>query len=90
MSKYRHQPHEIAPLIRISMLVAFNVTELAKWGYDNSTIFIDPMQPEFRPVNYNKADYTKEAILKKIEWLYSTNAYNHGDVAGVYSALDAY
>jgi bilirubin oxidase len=73
-----------------SMLVAFNITQLANWGYDNSTLFIDPMQPEFRPKDYNEADYTDEAIDKKLAWFYSTNAYNHGDVKAVYSCLDAY
>jgi bilirubin oxidase len=69
-------------------LVAFNVTNLAKWGYTNDTLFIDPMQPEFRPKPYNAADYTEDAIMKKIAWFYSTNAYNHGNVAGVYSAIE--
>jgi hypothetical protein len=72
------------------MLVAFNVTQLAKWGYDNSTIFIDPMQPEFRPKNIDQADYEVDAIMKKLAWFYSTNAYNHGNASGVSSALDAY
>ncbi|KAF2865147.1 bilirubin oxidase [Massariosphaeria phaeospora] len=72
------------------MLVAFNVTQLEKWGYDNSTIFIDPMQPEFRPKDIKSEDYTEDAILKKLEWFFSTNAYNKGDVSAVYSALDAY
>lgn len=72
------------------MLVAFNVTQLEKWGYTNDTVFIDPMEPEFRPKPYNAADYTDEAIRKKIAWFYSTDAYNHGDVAGVYSAIDTY
>ncbi|KAF2643829.1 bilirubin oxidase [Massarina eburnea CBS 473.64] len=70
------------------MLVAFNVTNLAKWGYTNDTLFIDPMEEEFRPKPYNAADYTEDAIMKKIAWFYSTNAYNHGNIAGVYSAID--
>ncbi|KAF2822088.1 Cupredoxin [Ophiobolus disseminans] len=58
------------------MLVAFNVTNLAKWGYDNSTLFIDPMEPQFRPKNINADDFTEEAIHKKLDWFWSLNAYN--------------
>jgi bilirubin oxidase len=59
-----------------SMLVAFNVTQLEKWGYNSSTIFIDPMEPEFRPKGINEEDYTEEAIRNKLDWFYSLNAYN--------------
>ncbi|KAH7068185.1 bilirubin oxidase [Paraphoma chrysanthemicola] len=58
------------------MLVAFNVTNLAKWGYDGSTVFIDPMEPAFRPKNITPEDFTNEAIRKKLEWLWGLNAYN--------------
>ena len=58
------------------MMVAFNVTNLEKWGYDNTTVFIDPMEPEFRPKNIDTADYTEEAIRSKLDWFYSLNAYN--------------
>ncbi|KAI4627053.1 uncharacterized protein J4E87_004395 [Alternaria ethzedia] len=57
------------------MMVAFNVTNLEKWGYDNSTMFIDPMEPKFRPKNIDDADYTEEAIRDKLDWFYSLNAY---------------
>ncbi|KNG45471.1 bilirubin oxidase [Stemphylium lycopersici] len=58
------------------MLVAFNVTQLEKWGYDNTTMFIDPMEPQFRPKDIKNADYTESAIRKKLDWFYQTNAYN--------------
>lgn len=58
------------------MMAAFNVTQLEKWGYDNTTLFIDPMEPRFRPKNINPADYTEEAVLEKLDWFYHTNAYN--------------
>ncbi|RMZ70364.1 bilirubin oxidase [Pyrenophora seminiperda CCB06] len=58
------------------MLTAFNVTQLDKWGYDNTTIFIDPMEPRFRPKDVNTEDYTEEAIEKKLDWFYSLDAYN--------------
>jgi hypothetical protein len=58
------------------MLVAFNVTNLEKWGYDNSTMFIDPMEPAFRPKNIDPEDYTDEAIRSKLDWFYNLNPYN--------------
>lgn len=58
------------------MLVAFNVTNLAKWGYDESTLFIDPMESAFRPKNIDPADFTDDAIRRKLEWFWSLNAYN--------------
>ncbi|KAF2740193.1 Cupredoxin [Polyplosphaeria fusca] len=72
------------------MLVAFNVSQLAEWGYSEDTQFIDPMTPEFRPKDVNPDDYTTAAIMAKLAWFYSTNAYNRGNVEGVYSELEAY
>jgi hypothetical protein len=57
------------------MLVGFNVTQLGQWGYDNSTHFIDPMEPEFRPKPQKPSDYSAGAIQKKLAWFYSTDAY---------------
>jgi hypothetical protein len=58
------------------MLVAFNVTNLAKWGYDASTVFIDPMEPVFRPKDITPEDFTEEAIRMKLAWFWNLNAYN--------------
>jgi bilirubin oxidase len=58
------------------MLVAFNVTNLGKWGYDETTVFIDPMEPAFRPKTIVPADFTDEAVLKKLDWFWSLSAYN--------------
>ncbi|OCK82578.1 Cupredoxin [Lepidopterella palustris CBS 459.81] len=71
------------------MLVAMNVTALAKWGYPPSTHFIDPMEPEFRPRPIIAVDFTEDAIQKKLAWLYSTDAYDHGQEDAVVSSLDA-
>ena len=70
------------------MMAVFNVTNLEKWGYDNTTTFINPLQEEFRPKDIDDDAYTEDNIMSKINWFYGTNPYNHGDVAGVYSALD--
>ncbi|KAF2181919.1 bilirubin oxidase [Zopfia rhizophila CBS 207.26] len=72
------------------MLVAFNVTSLAKWGYDNSTHFINPMEPEFRPKDIKPEDFTEEAIMKKLEWFYNTDAYEQSKEYEIVSALDSY
>ncbi|PVI05199.1 bilirubin oxidase [Periconia macrospinosa] len=56
------------------MLVAFNVSQLREWGYTDDTLFIDPMQPEFRPKWYNPhKDGTDIAIREKISWFYRFN-----------------
>ncbi|PVI06720.1 Cupredoxin [Periconia macrospinosa] len=54
------------------MMAAFNVTELANWGY-NETDFSDPEDPRYAAKPYNKADFTgrsgpftNEAIEKTI------------------------
>ncbi|KAH3913543.1 hypothetical protein HBH56_104400 [Parastagonospora nodorum] len=57
------------------MLVAFNVTNLAKWGYDETTVFIDPMEPVFRPKDITPQGFTDEVIRQKLEWFWSLNAY---------------
>jgi bilirubin oxidase len=49
------------------MLVAFNVTNLAKWGYNETTVFIDPMETDFRPKTIVPADFTDEAVRKKLD-----------------------
>lgn len=71
------------------MMVAFNITNLAQWGYNESTAFIDPLQPEFRPKDIEEAQYTEDAIMGKIQWFFDWNSYNHGDVQAVYDALDS-
>ncbi|KAH7380437.1 Cupredoxin [Phaeosphaeria sp. MPI-PUGE-AT-0046c] len=58
------------------MLVAFNVTNLEKWGYNESTMFIDPMKPAFRPRNIKPEDFTDTAIQAKLDWFWGLNAYN--------------
>jgi bilirubin oxidase len=64
------------------MLVAFNVTNLAKWGYDESTLFIDPMEPAFRPKSIAAEDFSDNAVRSKLDWFWSLNAYNR-TAAGV-------
>ena len=62
------------------MLVAFNVTQLEQWGYTNDTRFIDPENPEFAARDQKPEDYTTEAILKKVAWFWSTDAYHKSAV----------
>ena len=72
------------------MLVGFNVTSLAKWGYPPSTHFINPMEPEFAPKAITASDFTEDAIEQKLAWFYSTDAYDYGEEDAVESALEAY
>jgi bilirubin oxidase len=58
------------------MLVAFNATQLERWGYDSSTVFIDPMEPAFRPQNVVVKDFTEETIREKLDWFWSLDAYS--------------
>ncbi|KAH7385947.1 bilirubin oxidase [Pyrenochaeta sp. MPI-SDFR-AT-0127] len=62
------------------MLVAFNVTRLENWGYDNTTVFIDPMEPAFRPKDIISGDFTDQAIRSKLGWFWSLNAYNQTSI----------
>ncbi|CAI6332265.1 unnamed protein product [Periconia digitata] len=71
------------------MLVAFNVTQLSEWGYTDDAIFIDPMEPQFRPTWYDAAAETEAAIKSKIAWLYGKDPYNKGDIKGVWQALSS-
>jgi len=63
------------------MLVAFNVTNLEKWGYNESTLFIDPMEPAFRPKNISPEDFTDDAIQTKLDWFWGLDAYNRTSTA---------
>jgi len=73
------------------MLVVMNVTaNLAKWGYTNDTHFINPMEPEFRPKPVNEEDFTVDAIMRKLDWFYHSDAYDldwipYGDSSDDYS-----
>ncbi|KAH8722545.1 hypothetical protein GQ44DRAFT_828866 [Phaeosphaeriaceae sp. PMI808] len=59
-----------------NMLVAFNVTNLEKWGYNESTVFIDPMEAVFRLRDIRPEEHTLDAIWEKLEWFWGLNAYN--------------
>ncbi|KAF9881525.1 bilirubin oxidase [Colletotrichum karsti] len=69
------------------MMAAFDVTNLKDLGY-NETAFNDPMEGRWRAVPVNKADFTKEAITKKITFMASLQPYNNLDV--VTQKLDQY
>ncbi|KAF2203222.1 Cupredoxin [Delitschia confertaspora ATCC 74209] len=72
------------------MLTAMNISQLSEWGYDNSTHFIDPMEPQFRPKTITDDDFTEDAIMDKLQWFYDQDAYDHGNVSELVSSLDAY
>ena len=68
------------------MLAAFNVTALADFGYNETTRFIDPMDPQYRAVSFSDDDYGKRngpfsesEIRKKLDWFVKLDAYNKVD-----------
>ncbi|OLN81026.1 Bilirubin oxidase 2 [Colletotrichum chlorophyti] len=74
-----HEDHE--------MMAAFNVTALADFGY-NETSFADPMEARWRAVPVRAADFTREAITRKVQFMASLQPYNN--VEEVLRRLDAY
>lgn len=75
-----HEDHE--------MMAAFNVTQLADFGYPETTKFIDPMEPRWRAKPITPADFTDQAVQGRLAQFAALNAYS--DVANVESALEAY
>ena len=77
------------------MMAAFNVTVLADLGYNDTTRFIDPMEPRYRAVSFPLHDDTNrlgnfadDAIELKVNNFTSLDAYAH--VADADNALLAY
>lgn len=73
-----HEDHE--------MLAAFNVTALSDFGYNETTRFIDPMDPQYRAVSFKDDDYSKRngpfsepEIKKKLDYFIKLDAYNKVD-----------
>ncbi|KAF3045325.1 hypothetical protein E8E11_003189 [Didymella keratinophila] len=73
-----HKDHE--------MLAAFNITALADFGYNETTRFVDPMNPQYRAGSFNDGDYSKRngpfsesEIKKKLDWFVKLDAYNKVD-----------
>lgn len=65
-----HEGHE--------MMAAFAVTALADSGYDE-TSFADPMEARWRTVPVKAADFAREAITKKVQFMASLRPYNNVD-----------
>jgi hypothetical protein len=68
------------------MLAAFNVTALSDFGYNETTRFIDPMEPRYRPVSFSDADYknragpfSEQGIKDKLDFFIKLDAYNKVD-----------
>ncbi|THX45558.1 oxidase cueO precursor [Aureobasidium pullulans] len=71
-----HEDHE--------MMAAFNVTVLADLGYNDTTRFLDPMEPRYRAVDYPASDFTSHtgvfsdsAIDQKLDFFANLDAYAH-------------
>jgi hypothetical protein len=66
------------------MMAAFNVTVLADLGYNDTTRFLDPMEPRYRAVDYPASDFTSHtgvfsdsAIDQKLDFFANLDAYAH-------------
>jgi bilirubin oxidase len=77
------------------MMAAFNVTMLEDFGYNETTNFFDPMDPRWRAVPYNRADFTARtgafssaSITARVEELARQQPYS--ELEEVEDALDAY
>ncbi|KAH9233232.1 hypothetical protein K456DRAFT_1838498 [Colletotrichum gloeosporioides 23] len=69
------------------MMAAFDVTTLSDFGY-KETAFNDPMEGRWRAVPITKADFTVDAITKKIVMMAKLQPY--GDVGDIVRKLDQY
>jgi bilirubin oxidase len=74
-----HEDHE--------MMAAFNVTALSDLGYDEVS-FHDPMEARWRAKDAVPADFTSDAITKKIQDMALLQPYNNHAI--VDQKLDAY
>lgn len=77
------------------MMAAFNVTALTNWGYNDTTLFLDPMEEKFRAKAFGAGDFqartglfSDEAIEAAVAALAEDDPYSH--VADVNEALDNY
>ncbi|KAJ9639000.1 hypothetical protein H2201_005910 [Coniosporium apollinis] len=61
------------------MMAAINVTALENFGYPETTRFIDPMEPRYLAAPVNAADFTSDAIQKKLAFFDGLNAYRDAD-----------
>jgi bilirubin oxidase len=66
------------------MMAAFNVTVLADLGYNDTTRFLDPMEPRYRAVSYPASDFaartgafSDSAINDKLNFFADLDAYAH-------------
>lgn len=64
------------------MLVEFNVTQVEGLHLTDTELFIDPLDPQYRPVPYSTRDFSarlgpfsRRAIHDKVAFLLSKHAY---------------
>ncbi|KJX94221.1 hypothetical protein TI39_contig4207g00004 [Zymoseptoria brevis] len=78
-----------------AMMVALNITALAGLGYNETTRFLDPMDPKYRAIPFASSDYTNrvkdfdiKSIDAKCDVFTHMDAYAH--VGDTVKALDDY
>ena len=77
------------------MLAAFNVTQVPGLNLNETNLFIDPMNPTYRAVSFNQADFigrtgpfSAQAIQDKVNFFTALDAY--ADVDKVEAQLEAF
>ncbi|KAF2675478.1 Cupredoxin [Microthyrium microscopicum] len=77
------------------MLAEFNVTQVAGLGLNETELFINPLEPQYRAVPFNQGDlnaragpFSQQAIQDKVFFFTAKNAY--ADVKKVEAALEAF
>lgn len=76
-------------------MAAMNVTALSDLGYTETTRFIDPMEPRYRPKSFSDGDFRSRtgdfsdaSIKQKVAFFNGLDAYRN--VGAVESRLEAY
>lgn len=82
-----HEDHE--------MLAEFNVTQVAGLGLNETELFVDPLEPQYRAVPFKEADFkagtgnfSQTAVQAKVEFFTAKKAYQ--DVEHVEEVLNAF
>jgi hypothetical protein len=77
------------------MLAAFNVTQVPGLNLNETNLFIDPMNPDYRAVGFNQADFvgrtgpfSAQSIQAKVDFFTALDAY--ADVEKVEAELEAF
>src|SRR3978361_1594894 len=70
------------------MMAAFNIESLKDLGYNDTTVFLDPMDPQYRAKSFSNqdllargGDFKDDRIAEKCNYFLSLDAYKHAEDA---------